>query len=60
MSKTINNREQQQQLNKAERQELLKKIIKDLHNGRSVDEVKTQFEEAVGTITVGDFSMEQA
>ena len=39
MSEIINNREQQQ-MNKAERQELLKKIIKDLHNGRSVDEVK--------------------
>ena len=61
MSEIINNREQQQQLNKAERQELLKKIIKDLHNGRSVDEVKTQFEEAVGTITVAEISqMEQA
>ena len=60
MSEIINNREQQQ-MNKEERQELLKKIIKDLHNGRSVDDVKAQFEEAVGTITVAEISqMEQA
>lgn len=60
MSEIINNREQQQ-MNKTERQELLKKIIKDLHNGRSVEDVKAQFEEAVGTITVAEISqMEQA
>ena len=60
MSEIINNREQQQ-MNKEERQEILKTIIKDLHNGRSVDDVKAQFEEAVGTITVAEISqMEQA
>ncbi len=60
MSEIINNREQQQ-MNKEERQNLLKEIIKDLHNGRSVDDVKTQFEKAVGTITVAEISqMEQA
>ncbi|MBD3107465.1 DUF438 domain-containing protein [Bacillus sp. AGMB 02131] len=60
MSEIINNREQKQ-LNKSERQEMLKAIIKDLHNGRSVDEVKQQFEEAVGSITVEEISqLEQA
>lgn len=60
MSEIINNREQQQ-INKAERQNMLKKIIKDLHNGRSIEDVKAQFEEAVGTITVAEISqMEQA
>ncbi|MGM9949954.1 MAG: DUF438 domain-containing protein [Lysinibacillus sp.] len=60
MSELINNREQQQ-LKKTERQELLKKIIVDLHNGRSVDEVKGRFEEAVGSISVEEISqLEQA
>ena len=59
MSEMINNREQQE-MNKEERQSLLKEIIKDLHNGRSVDEVKAQFEKAVGTISVAEISqMEQ-
>jgi len=55
MSEIINNREQSQ-LSKSERQDLLKKIIKDLHNGRSVEEVKGEFEKAVGTITVEEIS----
>ena len=60
MSEIINNREQKQ-LNKSERQEMLKAIIKDLHNGRSVEEVKQQFEEAVGSISVEEISqLEQA
>lgn len=60
MSEFINNREQQS-LTKTERQELLKEIIKELHNGRSVDEVKGRFEEAVGSITVKEISqLEQA
>ncbi len=60
MSEIINNREQQQ-LTKTERQELLKEIIKELHNGRSVDEVKRRFEEAVGSISVEEISqLEQA
>lgn len=60
MSEFINNREQQS-LTKTERQELLKEIIKELHNGRSVDEVKGRFEEAVGSITVEEISqLEQA
>lgn len=60
MSEMINNREKVIE-NKTERQDMLKKIIKDLHNGKSVDEVKAQFEDAVGNITVAEISqLEQA
>lgn len=60
MSEIINNREQTQ-LTKTERQELLKEIIINLHNGRSVDEVKELFEKAAGTISVEEISqLEQA
>ncbi|MGF9964550.1 DUF438 domain-containing protein [Bacillus rhizoplanae] len=60
MSEIINNREQES-INKFERQAILKEIIKSLHNGKSVDEVKAQFEEAVGSITVAEISkLEQA
>lgn len=61
MSEIINNREQEVLNTSVERQEMLKKIIKDLHNGKSVDEVKAEFEEAVGSITVAEISqLEQA
>ena len=47
--------------NKAERQEMLKEIIKELHAGKNVDEVKAKFEEAVGDVTVAEISqLEQA
>ncbi|MFD0769795.1 DUF438 domain-containing protein [Bacillus sp. CGMCC 1.60114] len=60
MSEIINNREQES-INKFERQAILKEIIKSLHNGKSVEEVKAQFEEAVGNITVAEISkLEQA
>ncbi|EEK53233.1 MULTISPECIES: DUF438 domain-containing protein [Bacillus cereus group] len=60
MSEIINNREQEN-INKFERQAILKKIIKNLHNGKSVEEVKAQFEKAVGNITVAEISkLEQA
>ncbi|WP_147533404.1 DUF438 domain-containing protein [Bacillus marasmi] len=60
MSEMINNRETQV-LENTERQAMLKKIIKDLHNGKSVEEVKAEFEEAVGSITVAEISqLEQA
>ncbi|HDX9671293.1 TPA: DUF438 domain-containing protein [Bacillus cereus] len=60
MSEIINNREQES-INKFERQAILKKIIKNLHNGKSVEEVKAQFEKAVGNITVTEISkLEQA
>ncbi|MDC2863592.1 DUF438 domain-containing protein [Bacillus sp. BP-3] len=60
MSEMINNREQES-MNQFERQAILKEIIKNLHNGKSVKEVKAQFEEAVGNITVAEISkLEQA
>ncbi|SCN33690.1 DUF438 domain-containing protein [Bacillus wiedmannii] len=60
MSEIINNRKQES-INKFERQAILKKIIKNLHNGKSVEEVKAQFEKAVGNITVAEISkLEQA
>ncbi|WP_174732720.1 DUF438 domain-containing protein [Mesobacillus harenae] len=60
MSEIINNREQHI-LDKTERQSILKKIIKDLHNGKSVGEVKAEFEQAAGNITVAEISeLEQA
>ncbi|SHS24259.1 Uncharacterized conserved protein [Mycobacteroides abscessus subsp. abscessus] len=55
MSELINNREQQT-LNKTQRQEILKAIIKDLHMGRSVEEVRDEFEKAVGTISIEEIS----
>lgn len=60
MSELINNREKQT-LNKTERQEILKAIIKDLHMGRSVEDVRSEFEKAVGTISIEEISqLEQA
>src|SRR3954469_9375886 len=54
MSELINNREAME--NKSERQEMLKEIIKELHAGKNVDEVKAKFEEAVGDVTVVEIS----
>ncbi len=60
MSEIINNREQKE-INHLDRQVMLKEIIKELHQGKSVDEVKSRFEEAVGNITVAEISkMEQS
>ncbi|MCG7406367.1 DUF438 domain-containing protein [Paenibacillus sp. ACRRX] len=60
MSEIINNRERDR-LNTSMRQQLLKDIIKQLHEGKSVDDVKRQFEEAVGDVTVAEISaMEHA
>lgn len=60
MSELINNREQSIQ-NKTERQQMLIEVIKELHAGKPVEEVKAKFEEAVGDITVEEISqMEQA
>lgn len=55
MSELINNREVTLE-NKSERQEILKEIIKELHAGKSVEEVKAKFEEAVGDVTVAEIS----
>lgn len=55
MSELINNREQGIS-KQSERQEMLKEIIKELHQGKSVDEVKARFESAVGDVTVSEIS----
>ena len=55
MSELINNREKFMET-KSERQEMLKEIIKELHAGKDVDEVKVKFEEAVGDVTVAEIS----
>lgn len=63
MSELINNREQPvvDELTLTRRQEMLKQIIKELHDGVSVEEVKARFEEAVGDVTVSEISaMEHA
>ena len=60
MSELINNREHAVP-EQTRRQALLKEIIKELHRGKSVDEVKARFEEAVGDVTVAEISaMEHA
>ncbi|USB33468.1 DUF438 domain-containing protein [Paenibacillus sp. YPG26] len=60
MSELINNRETQI-AGQSKRQDMLKEIIKELHQGKSVDEVKARFEEAVGDVTVEEISaMEHA
>lgn len=60
MSEMINNREAHEDKDIV-RQTLLKEIIKDLHNGKSVEEVKARFEEAVGDVTVTEIAqLEQA
>ena len=53
MSDMINNREY--------RQKVLKELMSELHNGKSVDEVKPRFEELIKGISVKEISeMEQA
>ncbi|GIP55469.1 DUF438 domain-containing protein [Paenibacillus vini] len=60
MSELINNREHGVP-EQSRRQALLKEIIKELHQGKSVEEVKARFEEAVGDVTVSEISaMEHA
>lgn len=63
MSELINNREHSAAAgsDSSQRQEMLKQIIKELHQGASVEEVKARFEEAVGDVTVTEISaMEHA
>ncbi|AIQ14214.1 DUF438 domain-containing protein [Paenibacillus durus] len=55
MSELINNREVDVQ-EQTRRQKMLKEIIKELHAGKSVEEVKARFEEAVGDVTVAEIS----
>ena len=53
MSEMINNREY--------RQKVLKELIKELHNGKSVEEIKPRFEKLIQGISVAETSeMEQA
>ncbi len=53
MSEMINNREY--------RQKVLKELLQDLHRGKSVDEVKSRFEELIEGISVNEIAeMEQA
>lgn len=60
MSELINNREKITE-QASERQRILKEIIKDLHAGKAVEEVKARFEQAVGSISVAEISqLEQA
>ncbi|MBJ8191818.1 DUF438 domain-containing protein, partial [Bacillus cereus] len=60
MSELINNREHTAQ-ELTERQQTLKEIIKELHAGKSVEEVKARFAEAVGGVSVAEISaMEHA
>lgn len=55
MSELINNREVDVP-EQTRRQAMLKEIIKELHAGKSVEEVKVRFEEAVGDVTVAEIS----
>ncbi|MEK3985843.1 DUF438 domain-containing protein [Paenibacillus sp. FSL K6-3166] len=55
MSELINNREVDAP-EQTRRQAMLKEIIKELHAGKSVEEVKARFEEAVGDVTVAEIS----
>lgn len=64
MSEMINNREYQADdiaKNKEQRQKILKELITELHNGKSVDEVKPRFEQLIQGITTKEITeMEQA
>jgi len=55
MSELINNRENRTLLH-TERQQLLKEIIKDLHNGQSEEAVRERFKQAIGNVTVQEIS----
>jgi DUF438 domain-containing protein len=54
MSEIINNREQET-LN-TNRLIMLKKIFKDLHDGKNLDEVKAHFDAFIGKITIDEIS----
>jgi uncharacterized protein len=55
MSEIINNREQETIIN-SNRLTMLKKIFKDLHDGKNVDEVKAHFDAFIGKITIDEIS----
>lgn len=56
MSELINNRENGVSADRAARIHVLKDIIKELHHGKSVEEVKEKFNQAVGEISVDEIS----
>ncbi|MEH7113194.1 DUF438 domain-containing protein [Neobacillus niacini] len=58
MSEIINNREQVTN-NPTKRQEILKQIFKDLHDGKNVAEVKAHFDAFIGKITIDEISQLQ-
>jgi uncharacterized protein len=55
VSELINNREQNK-VSDQERKALIKQSFKDLHNGKSVEEIKSQLKDKVGYITIGEVS----
>ncbi|SDN44994.1 DUF438 domain-containing protein [Bacillus sp. OK048] len=55
MSEIINNREQLTNTSN-KRQAILKQIFKDLHDGKSVTEVKAHFDAFIGKITIEEIS----
>lgn len=56
MSELINNRESGISTQRPDRIHLLKEIIIELHRGKSVEEVKSKFNDAVGDISVDEIS----
>jgi uncharacterized protein len=58
MSEIINNREQVTN-NPTKRQEILKQIFKDLHDGKNIAEVKAHFDAFIGKITIDEISQLQ-
>lgn len=56
MSEFINNREEGLSAHRTARIHLLKEIMKELHHGKSVEEVKSKFNQAVGEISVDEIS----
>ncbi|KOP65453.1 hypothetical protein AMS62_09475 [Bacillus sp. FJAT-18019] len=56
MSELINNREEGISAHRTARLHMLKEIIKELHHGKSVEEVKSKFNQAVGEISVDEIS----
>jgi uncharacterized protein len=55
MSEIINNREQETSIN-TNRLSMLRKIFKDLHEGKNIDEVKAHFDAFIGKITIDEIS----
>jgi uncharacterized protein len=55
MSEIINNRELETTIN-SNRLTMLKRIFKDLHDGKNVDEVKAHFDAFIGKITIDEIS----